>query len=137
MVAELAAILDSMFSMITKDPTSWCVLSDSRSALESLFCSRKKSTNSHIILKTRTAYQDAPLSGHVQLQWIPSHCGLYGNDIADKAASAGHEKTTLTLVPFTRADAASLVARIGKEVSALLWTNRQYHYKYLYNSYPT
>lgn len=76
-------------------------------------------------------------SGHtIPLQWIPSHCCIRGNVITDKAAALGHLLTTSISVPFTRNYAARLVRRTGEDVSSLLLTHPDYHYKHLYTIDP-
>lgn len=56
--------------------------------------------NVQLVLKTRAALVTR-LGPVVALQWIPSHCGLRGNEFALKAAAAGHETPTSVLsVPF-------------------------------------
>lgn len=55
-----------------------------------------------------------------------------GKVLTDKAATLGHTQDTSICAPFTRSDAASLAMRVGKDVSALLWTHPGYHHKSLF-----
>lgn len=64
---------------------------------------------------------------------IPSQCEMRGSVLAQKAAPMGRTEATSTGVSFTKSDAASLVRRIGIDVSAILWTHPGYHDKHWYD----
>lgn len=59
--------------------------------------------------------------GHdIKLQWIPSHCGISGNEISNAAAhDARHYRRTI-LVPFSRSDTFKYVNTLAKSSLALL-----------------
>lgn len=61
------------------------VFSDSRSAIQSVTSTGQKT--SHYILRTHNLLRQLKESGAtVTLVWIPSHCGIAGNERADKLA---------------------------------------------------
>ena len=66
------------------------ILSDCRSLLESLQSSRDQSA---LLVKLRQEL--AALNSKTQLvvQWIPSHCGVHGNEEADKLSKQGSNQT--------------------------------------------
>ena len=59
-------------------------LTDALSVLQSLKKNKEKDTNS-----LARAIADLSLNHTVTLQWVPSHCDLYGNEMADQLAKEG------------------------------------------------
>ncbi|XP_075723948.1 uncharacterized protein LOC142766021 [Rhipicephalus microplus] len=50
-------------------------------------------------------------------QWIPRHCGIYGNDHADEAARSAHDGTQYTAIPFSRTDAATRLRSLARDLT--------------------
>lgn len=64
------------------------ILTDARSALQSLARFPFYSHNSFIIFETRELLHRCSIKGYsVHFAWIPSHCGILGNERADQLAN--------------------------------------------------
>lgn len=69
----------------------------------------------------------------VVLQWLPGHCGVDGNVVADKTAYAAHSQSSVIIpIPFTRRDAASLVFSVARPSQLSIWTDAAKNYQPLY-----
>ena len=92
--AEAAAIktatelIHQKLELKEKEPANIIIFSDSMSVLEAL---KSQSYENSEIRKTAQAIHNLIEAYHIQitLQWIPGHCGLPGNEIADSLAKAG------------------------------------------------
>ncbi len=47
----------------------------------------------------------------ITLQWVPSHSGIRGNDIADAAAKMGLAEVSITPLPLPPSTAKRLISR--------------------------
>ena len=73
-------------------PSKAVIFTDSKSSLDVISCEFYDSRPDILetILKLTSTLK---VKGtHIQYQWVPSHCGLIGNEIADRAAKAGTNK---------------------------------------------
>ena len=82
--SELLAILTALRKLFDKPEHSFTVYSDSRSALQTITNPYSK----HPIIEEihRTLNQLLSISKHVTFCWVPSHCEIPKNEIADFAA---------------------------------------------------
>ncbi|KAM7282022.1 hypothetical protein ISCGN_002180 [Ixodes scapularis] len=109
--AELAAIRLALWGIRTgcARGLSWVVLSDSRSAL-GLLSELERATP-----LARSVAQDAAElreKGHeIIFQWIPSHCGIRGNEVADSLAAQAHKDPGCPLSTVPRFSDAKLLVR--------------------------
>jgi hypothetical protein len=63
-------------------------------------------------------------TGAVNLQWVSSHAGLQGNEVADKAAKQAGTSADLTAqVPFDFSELKSVVHRSIWKFWQLKWTS--------------
>ena len=78
--------------MPTQTTTSIVFLTDSLSVLQSISRNCDKTLNN-----LQSALRSCSDKHQIVLQWIPSHCGLIGNEIADDLAKEGtkYEQTDL------------------------------------------
>ena len=82
--AELVALEAAINSIKYTKSTSCTIYSDSKSALQAILEYDSKNPivqNIHILLKVLEEN-----STHVKFCWVPAHCGILGNEIADKIA---------------------------------------------------
>ena len=119
--AEVQAIRKTLATVLnqfedgTVDPADIVVFSDSQSALEAI-------ENRNVALTTGGIDAILTLVGHLQrtygievnLQWIPGHIGLQGNERADTLAKLG-STCHQTDIPTSYAVTRSAIAEIGKE----------------------
>ena len=122
--AELQAIkqasetIHQEFDLGTKTPSDLIYFSDSSSALEAL---RNPPFNTTLLSQTALAMHHL-ISAHnitVTLQWIPGHCDIKGNEVADKLAKEGACKPQKNL-PCSM----DTVKQILKNQSKEEWLNR-------------
>ena len=85
--AEACAILNAAkhLNSIDEIPTQTVILSDCKSVLQSLQGDQENKTIRETINELKLLQQRTTLI----LQWIPSHCGISGNEEADKLSKEG------------------------------------------------
>jgi hypothetical protein len=71
---------------ITNPPANIVFLTDCKSLLESLITSRDSHAIMHDIISELNLLRE---STQVALQWIPSHCGIDSNEMADSLSRVG------------------------------------------------
>lgn len=75
--------------------------------------------------------------GHtVVFQWIPSHCGIAGNELADAEAQKAHHNGTLLSIPITRQDANAILYGARKQAAALYSSDPQNRHERLHKLDP-
>jgi ribonuclease HI len=85
--AEAIAILHSLFYIETLNKRLFVIFSDSKSVLLSLMSNNVGLKTSPIILQIRKKYYDLSLKGFsIAFAWVPSHIGIHGNEVVDRAA---------------------------------------------------
>ena len=99
MRAELTAIVMALAWIEQYRGMSVIFLIDSLSALQALESSQiKNNLVVDILYKLRIL---KTLDIDVYFEWIPSHCGVQGNEIADKLAKKGSSKEIIELeIPY-------------------------------------
>lgn len=120
MVTELTALRAALEHILTAPVQAWAIFTDSRAALQHLMVLPQEQLAQEI-----NGLHTQAINNHhvVVLQWLPSHCGVSGNDEADKAAASAHFSPIITPVPFTRRDGATLASSLAKSSQRLLWTD--------------
>jgi ribonuclease HI len=63
------------------------ILVDSKSVIEAM--SSKKTPKTQIVLEINKALHHLTALKYVTIQWVPSHVGIYGNEVADLLAKKG------------------------------------------------
>ena len=119
--AELYALENALLYALDNIPKSRiCVLTDSKSALQAI--SGVSNNRIEAISNIINLIYDIKKSGReIKLQWIPSHIGLKGNDLADSAAkkAASNESIPITDISFTLSE---ITAKLRK-ANDRLWKN--------------
>ncbi|KAL4143540.1 hypothetical protein QTP88_005859 [Uroleucon formosanum] len=94
--AECCAILEALLFISNLAPNNYLIASDSMSCLQSLISNPFNSKLSPIVFQIKSYLYYLNQSNRlIQLIWIPSHIGIYGNEIADGLAKA----TSNTILP--------------------------------------
>lgn len=69
---------------------------------------------------------------NITFQWVPGHCGVLRNPLADGAAKSAHGTCKTIPIPFTTSDVNILTRRLNKDVAASLWSTPACHHRRLY-----
>ena len=100
--AELQAVseaLNATSNLVQDDTKEIWIFSDSEAALQTILHYKKASSPTVIqILNQIQAIKTQRVS--VKIRWCPSHCGIIGNEDADKAAKAATELENATQLPL-------------------------------------
>ena len=124
--AELYAIFCAA-SYVSTLPGCFLILTDSLSSVSALSSSH---TSSHYLVpKIASLLSGLPLN-KVSVQWVPSHVGIPGNELADNMAKRSLHLSYITQVPFS-ADDVNL--RLKSHYAAL-W---QSHWDTVSSRFPT
>ena len=85
--AESAALLHAVqtFSRLDNPPPRTVFFTDCKSVLQGIQTNR----NERLLTDIKTALHHLSRQSTVTLQWIPSHCGISGNEKADALSKAG------------------------------------------------
>ena len=108
--AELTALQEAarLISADEHPPPHVVFLTDCRSAIQSL-----QSPSDQLERDTQRLLCDLLQRTQIAVQWIPSHCGLTGNEEADRLAKTG-SRLEQTNQPVSYREAKTLVKRIFK-----------------------
>ena len=116
---ELIAILMALNYILEEVhdlPCSVTVLSDSMSALAALDRDGKSSREDVVIETLSVAHRLIIRGCTVQLQWVPAHVGLAGNELADKEAKQAAANINSTHIDMTLA-----LSDISSKLSGAVW----------------
>lgn len=96
------------------------IFTDSRSALQ-LLVSPKPKTYRDIVSKINKLLIDLNDIGSVTVHWVKAHCGISGNEIADKMANEGHKNDRSVLYDLTREENISILKSTFNEYWNDFW----------------
>ena len=90
--AELVALRQALYELTFAPPAKILFLTDSQSCLQALQGGPERARE-QVLCEIWALLQQLCEMGHtVALQWIPSHVGIAGNELADKLAAEGRSK---------------------------------------------
>jgi ribonuclease HI len=104
--AESTALFHAVetFSRSTSPPPKIVFFTDCRSLLQGLLNTR----NEQQLQDTKKALLDLSRQSTIKLQWIPSHCGITGNEKADALSKAGSKMEQFSH-PVTYREAKTII----------------------------
>jgi len=101
--SELFAIKEALNIIYREAQGKYVIFTDSLSAVQSILC--KSPANSEITREIKQKLVEVINKGSiVKIQWIKAHCGIEGNEIADKTAKLGHENDRSVRYSLNHAD---------------------------------
>lgn len=116
---ELVAILMALYWVDEFRPIDATIFTDSLSALQSMIHIGKHPRK--IVLEILGVYTSMFKHGiSLRFVWVPSHVGIMGNELADKAAKAALSSISEVFVPHSISEIESLV----KTQIMIKWQNR-------------
>uniref|UniRef100_L7LXV3 Putative tick transposon n=1 Tax=Rhipicephalus pulchellus TaxID=72859 RepID=L7LXV3_RHIPC len=125
--AELVALRAALQFVIEQTPNSWAIFCDSKAALQSLPSALRHGSHEQLVAEIRQVHHDIIEKGHtVIFQWMPSHCGIQGNDQADAAARSAHNGVSSVAIPLSRSDAAKELRVLARRLTLDLWHSPTY-----------
>ena len=105
---ELFAILEALKHISKKSLVKRNIIcTDSLSALHLL--QRESFSYNNIVNQIQKLLLDLNNNGTTILHWVRAHCGIAGNEIADKTAKLGHENDRIELFPLSYTELTSLL----------------------------
>ena len=105
--AEAFALLEAtnILNNTQQLPTNTVILTDCRSLLQSIQGSKDRSK---LIEDTRRELTTLNSKTNLILQWIPSHCGVHGNEEADRLSKEGSQKDQ-AIQPVSYSEAKTII----------------------------
>lgn len=121
---ELAALRAAVNYIVETPPRKWVIFCDSKAALQSLQSALRRKTHEQLVFETREVLHQALMNGHdIIFQWLPGHCGIVGNDLADDAARSAHKETLTVPIPLSRTDAARGLRLLAQTETETSWSS--------------
>ncbi|XP_045126267.1 uncharacterized protein LOC123513261 [Portunus trituberculatus] len=112
LTAELYALQQALNHLTTLSSTGSAVIyTDSLSSLHLLQSRHPTSFTFLVHSIQRTLLQLPTMGWGVTLQWVPSHSGIRGNEVADAAAKMGLSEVNITLLPLPLSTAKCIISR--------------------------
>lgn len=132
--AELTGVRQAARYIVQQSPAKWTLFCDSKPALQLISNYMKQGTAySPLVCDIMNMLSEASQSGHtVALQWIPSHCGIAGNEQADAEAKMAHTNGEVISIQFSRYDINGLLSESMKTSMTRLWNDPNYRQERLY-----
>lgn len=117
--AELGALRAALCVVNREQPQRWSIFCDSKAALQSLLSALRHGPYEQLVFEVRYLLHTSLEKGHhVTFQWLPSHCGLIGNEHADNAARSALQGDRIETIPLSRTDAASQLRVAAQEMTS-------------------
>lgn len=120
--AEIQAILECATICLKRKykHANICIFSDSQAALAAL---KSYTCTSKLVWECVTLLQEMSMTNTVNLFWVPGHCGIEGNEIADELARNGSSMQFLGPEPFCGVSPCSLKMELRNWEQMMINTN--------------
>lgn len=136
--AELAAILTALHFIRDEAPHKWTLFCDSKPALQSLLSPLRRGPHEQLVFQVTEMLQHTGKAGHkISFQWLPSHCGIIGNERADQAARSAHDMDQQVPIPLSRTDAARMLHVLARKCTVSQWGGTHFTHPRLHSLDPT
>lgn len=136
--AELTALRRALEFIRTERPRKWAVFSDSKAALQCIRSALRRGCHEQLTYDVIVLHHHLRRNGHeIDFQWVPSHCGISGNDSADGAARTSHQETNIDSIPLSRTDAAMQLRHLARRLSLVEWNSPNIRRTRLYQLNPS
>lgn len=119
--AEIFAILQALHFILKNKLGNCLILSDSKSALQSISNYSKACPN--ICDEIQTILCKLNKQSHVKIIWVKAHAGIVGNEIADKAANLSHSNNVSTLYNLSLQEKLCTLKKCHRKIWQTNWYN--------------
>jgi ribonuclease HI len=106
---ELFAIWKALISVRESEWSAAVIFTDSRSALQMI--SSNCPTYGNVVTRIKDLLLSLNAEVTVVLHWVKAHCGITGNEIADRSANKGHDNDRSELYELTQCEYVSMLKR--------------------------
>ena len=131
--AELTAVMSALQFLleISNKISKAVVFVDSKSVLSTLSSLKSNSRPDLVFEIYNLLYQLSIKNTIVEFCWVPSHCFIHGNEMADKAARKGSNKSpnyiNMPIIPST-GELLRCLEKVASEKSILSSADKLYHF---------
>lgn len=135
--AEIVAIREALRFLSEEPPRAWTIFCDSKPALQTIDCVLRRGPYYSMAIEIAELLDHANRNGHnIIFQWIPSHCGVIGNEQADAEAKAALNNATEVRIPFSRTDTNALLRSVIRNCTLEHWTRPDRQHKRVHKCGP-
>ncbi|XP_049513785.1 uncharacterized protein LOC125940978 [Dermacentor silvarum] len=136
--SELVALRGAIDYINNQPANRWSILCDSRAPLQCLLSALHRGSYEQLVSEIREMHHHTIAKGHdVVFQWLPTHCGISGNNIADEAARKAHEGANLVSVSLSRTDAAQHLSKLAHRMTLEKWHSTEFTQHRLHSLDPS
>lgn len=121
--SELAALRAAVEFVTQESPSRWAIFCDSKAALQCVRSLRRGNYHQMVYRINEICHRAADQGHDIVLQWLPGHCGISGNHLADDAARCAHDGAPTLLIPLSRVDAARELRHIAHNATLAHWNS--------------
>lgn len=132
--AELAALC-TMLQFIRDQVThKWTIFCDSKAALQSLLSPLRRGPHEQLVFEIAEAIHNLTEIGpEITFHWLPSRCGIVGNERADQAARTAHKEDHQRPIPLSRTRAARKLRVRAHQRTRSQWNESHFKHARLYS----
>uniref|UniRef100_L7M042 Putative tick transposon n=1 Tax=Rhipicephalus pulchellus TaxID=72859 RepID=L7M042_RHIPC len=136
--AEIAALRAALHFINDQMRKRWTIFCDSKTALQSLLSTLRRGPHEQLVFETAEMLHHLTEKGHhITFQWLPSHCGIIGNERADQAARSAHTEDRDLSIPLSRTDAARKLRMLARQYTTSNWNEPHFMHPRLHCLDPT
>ena len=136
--AELTALRAALLFINDQMRKRWTIFCDSKAALQSLLSTLRRGPHEQLVFETAEMFHHLTEKGHrITFQWLPSHCGIIGNERADQAARSAHTEDRNLSIPLSRTDAARKLRMLARQCTMSNWNEPHFMHARLHSFDPT
>ena len=121
--AELTAIKNALKLIEPGEIREWAILTDSLTSVQAINNYNKKSARPDLLQEIHESYTHLISLGHkITIVWIPSHCGIEGNEKADTLAKEATKQSEVRdQIKLGKTEINTL---ISKQITEKVWEDR-------------